>query len=121
MEQEQRWPSKTRWVITADEVGSVQLDLYDNPQGEYGVRAYIYALWVEKPYRRQGRASYLLRRAEEIAKCQGHKVVYLEWSRAEAPCEICHWYERRGYEAVSFSKSYALMKKDLASRGKVLN
>lgn len=78
--------------------------LFEDEFAPYDVTAEIYALCVNEEVRKQGYATALMDKAEEIARKNGHKAVYLYWSQLEAPRWVLDWYYRRGYEAVGFSK-----------------
>lgn len=114
-----RWPGKFRYIIaeeTPKGTASVQLELFDTPQDWDGFkgRAFIWGLWVDEPIRRQGVATRLMDRAEQIARENGHETVFLEWSIKESPIEISYWYNRRGYDEKSFTPGVnALMCKKL--------
>lgn len=112
--QEQTWHYGRRFLITT-EGASVHLEIYDEPLDEYQVQAYIGALWVEEPYRRNGLARKLLRKAEEIAKAEGMSCVFLEWRKVCTLSEIARWYEREGYDDVAFDNhgTYVLYRKNL--------
>lgn len=121
IEQIQRWPGKFRHIIMIDSPfgsASVQLELWDEPQDWDGFKGkvFLFALWVDETLRRQGLASRLMDRAEQIARENGHEYVYLDWSIKESPNEIFEWYVRRGYDDVAFSvgeNANALMRKKL--------
>lgn len=112
IEQEQKWSEYTRYLI-ANQHGSIQIELYDTEQ-QWGGTAWIYALWVKPRSRRKGWAANLLSRAEEVAKANGHKSVFLEWVAKDTPREILEWYQRRGYRGVQYddiNNSYCLLEK----------
>jgi ribosomal protein S18 acetylase RimI-like enzyme len=111
-EQTQNWHDQTR-VILFTKNASVQLELYTQPRGDYGVTAYIWALWVNPSFRRRGHATALLYRAEKIARENNRKEVYLEWAAKDTPVDILQWYNRRGYQEVEFDDDKVLLKKDL--------
>ena len=99
MIQTQYWHRNTRKLIMmAQGRATVQLTMYDEPMGLYDVTAEIYALWVNEELRGQGYATTLLDKAEDIARKNGHKSVYLYWSPFEARPWVLDWYYRRGYE-----------------------
>jgi ribosomal protein S18 acetylase RimI-like enzyme len=108
----QYWYKFKRYLLTLDGA-SVQLELYDKPLGDDKVTAYIYALWVDESDRRQGKATKLMDAAERIAKQCGYKEVFLEWNKQEAERSTLEWYERRGYDMVSFGMQSTLLKKQL--------
>ena len=111
--QEQKWHDFTR-LLLVEEGGSVQLELYDEPQ-EFGATAFLYALWVDESHRRQGIAGRLMEQAEHELRKRGHKSVCLEWKLKDTPVEIFKWYERLGYDEKSFDGhgTWALMIKEL--------
>lgn len=110
--QKQTWHSKTLYLLTT-EGGSVQLDIYTQPQGEYGIPAFIHNLWVQPYCRKEGKAKELLDKAETIAHNRGVSAVYLEWEVADTPRWMLDHYIRRGYEELEFGDGYALLKKSL--------
>lgn len=99
--QRQTWHSMTRLLI-AERKGSVQVEMYAKKQ-RWGGTAWIYGLWVEPEYRRQGKADELLTVAEDMAAQHNHKSVMLEWKQRDTPVEVLHWYLRRGYKEIRFS------------------
>ena len=115
--QEQKWHDFTRLLITEynpiEILGSVQVELYNEPQDDYGTTAYIYGLWVDS--RRHGYATALMDKAEDEARKRGHKIVALQWKLEDTPREIFSWYVRRGYKEKSFDgrATWALMIKEL--------
>lgn len=91
------------------------MELYREPQDEFGATAYIYALWIDEEHRCKGEAKKLLQRAEQIAKDAGHVAVFLEWKEADSPREVYqHLYLNTGYSEMASDQGYALLKKDLA-------
>lgn len=108
--QKQKWHYGTRYLLTT-EGGSVGLEFYDEPTDE--VEAYISALWVEEPHRRKGIATALMNTAEEIARREGYKSVWLEWRDTESEEHTLKWYLRRGYDDKKFGRGYALLEKKL--------
>lgn len=82
--QKQTWSKRTLYLLITDG-GSVQLDIYTQPQGEYGIGAFIHNLWVQPYCRREGKAKELLDKAETIAHNSGFSAVYLEWEAADTP------------------------------------
>jgi ribosomal protein S18 acetylase RimI-like enzyme len=109
--QEQKWHNTTR-VLLFDGVASVQMELYDEEQ-KWGGTAFIYALWVNKDFRRQGRAKKLLDIAESIIKQRGHKSAILEWDKRDTPYEVLDYYVSRGYNEFEFGKFSSVLKKEL--------
>lgn len=109
----QTWHDFKR-VLIANSHGSVQVELYDEKQ-EWGGTAFIYGLWVEPQYRRQGEAKALLRIAEDMAGKMGHKSVMLEWKERDTLYAVLKWYTRSGYTEREFSGNgdYYLLEKQL--------
>lgn len=107
----QTWHAFTRYLITADH-GSIQIEVY-NEELENGCKAFIWALWVDEEYRRQGIATRLIDKAEAICRDLGQEFVWLEWDERDTPREILDWYQRRGYNEVAFSETRSLLKKRL--------
>jgi ribosomal protein S18 acetylase RimI-like enzyme len=110
--QQQSWYKLTRYLLTLDGA-SVQLETYPIPQGQFNVKAYIYALWVDESERRKGKATKLMNMAERIAKQHGYKEVFLDWHVKEAAQSTLAWYGRRGYKSVAFNDEKTLLKKEL--------
>lgn len=75
--------------------------------------AFLWNLTVEEKHRRHHAATALMKKAEQIAKQQGSKRIWLEWSHDEAPQWVFDWYKRIGYDEKVFGKGYALMCKEL--------
>lgn len=113
IEQKQVWNNKVIYLI-ADEFGSVQLELFADKQN-FGSTVWLWDLFVLPEHRRQGHAKRLLRRAEEIAKAEGHKAVTLEWEGCNSEDWLLHHYLRNGYEEKQFSGNgdYYLLEKRL--------
>lgn len=94
--------------------GSIQVEMYDKPQDDYGSTAFIYGLWVNEPYRRQGVANTLLYEAEQYIRKCGHKKATLQWNERDTPREVLeHLYLNNGYEDVEFGRNSALLIKKL--------
>lgn len=108
---EQSWHSCRRWII-ATEGASVQLEIYPKPYSE-GVKAYIWAFFVEPEFRGKGIGTQLLKAAEDIAAKEGEPAVWLEWDRRDTPQWTLEWYLRNGYTEVSFGNDKVLLKKKL--------
>lgn len=105
MIQTQQWNRHVRKLIMMHHgTATVQLSMYEDEFGANNVTAEIYALWVNEEVRKQGYATALMDKAEEIARRNGHKAVYLYWTQLDTPRWVLDWYYRRGYEAVGFSK-----------------
>lgn len=108
--QKQTWSKRTLYLLITDG-GSVQLDIYTQPQGEYGIKAFIHNLWVQPYCRKQGKAKELLDKAERIVHNLDINAVYLEWEAADTPTWMLDHYSRRGYEKLDWGNGYALLKK----------
>lgn len=114
MIQTQKWNRHVRKLIMMRHgTATVQLSMYEDEFGPHDVTAEIYALCVNEEVRKQGYATALMDKAEEIARKNGHKAVYLYWSQLESPRWVLDWYYRRGYEAVGFSKHKIELNKKL--------
>ncbi|QCD39694.1 N-acetyltransferase [Muribaculaceae bacterium Isolate-007 (NCI)] len=113
MVQKQVWHSRTRYIIVVEGIATVQVELYDEPQGPDKVTAFICSLWVNEDERRYGHAGRILDRAEEIAAKEGHKRVHLEWCSLDSPQWVLEWYLRRGYEEREFGPNSSLLVKEL--------
>ncbi len=113
IEQRQEWNSKVIYLI-ADEFGSVQLELYKEKQN-FGGTCWLWDLFVLPEHRKQGHAKRLLKRAEEIAKTEGHKSVFLEWEAVNSEEWLLRHYLNNGYVERQFSGSldYYLLEKKL--------
>lgn len=116
--QRQQRHDKIRYILI-DEYASVHLELFDTAQ-DFGGTAFIWALWTNPDYRRQGHAKRFLEQAEQIAKEHGRAAVYLEWFECDTPTEILKWYYRSGYNDVEFGGKgdYVLLKKILNEHGR---
>lgn len=106
----QSWRTHTNFVIVSP-YGSIQLALWVPGESEYPT--FISYLWIDESCRRQGHASALLQKAEEIAASEGRECVWLCWDKADTPREILNWYIRRGYSEVSFNSQHVLLRKEL--------
>ncbi|MCM1225129.1 MAG: GNAT family N-acetyltransferase [Lachnospiraceae bacterium] len=113
IEQRQEWNNKVIYLIS-NEYGSVQLELYKDKQN-FGGTCWLWDLFVVPEHRRQGHAKRLLKRAEEIAKNEGHKSVFLEWEAVNSEDWLLHYYLRQGYDEKQFSGNgdYYLLEKKL--------
>lgn len=111
-EQYQTWYTLTRVLVFTDDA-SVQLELFKEPQGEFHISAYIFALWVDPSARNRGIATALLDRVEQIAKERGCKSIFLEWDKRDTSTDILEWYERRGYNERAFNSHKSLLEKRL--------
>lgn len=114
---EQEWTNTHRWVISTDDA-SVQLEIYPKPRGEYKIKAYIWALWVDASSRKKGIATALLQKAEEIATAQGEPFVWLEWDGTDSDHFVLDWYQRHGYNDVAFGAQNVLLRKTLTPEQK---
>ena len=79
-----------RWFVGRDSNGAVQAGLRYVLAYEW---AFVHWLWVAEPYRRQGVGSELLCRAEDDARQNACRGVYLDTFSFQAP----EFYQRRGY------------------------
>lgn len=115
IEERQEWLTQTRYMITAGEMGSVQLVLYNrNEPTHLRNKACIYNLWVNKSFRKEGMGTMLLKRAEEIAQRHGYRFVYLNW----IPCDdeqlwTCDWYIRQNYNGTQMLDGTIQFEKEL--------
>ena len=66
MVQKQVWHSRTRYIIVVEGIATVQVELYDEPQGPDKVTAFICSLWVNEDERRYGHAGRILDRAKSV-------------------------------------------------------
>lgn len=104
---------ETRYTLLVENKNSgVCLALYDTPQ-ECNIKAIIFSLKVEERYRKQGMATSLLRKAEQIAKSEGHTAVYLRWESSQSQSWVLDWYVRKGYEIMEGSEDHSLLRKNL--------
>lgn len=112
--QKQEWHDYTRFLLFADEGGSVAVELYPTEQN-WGSRAWLYGLYVDPENRRKGLGKLLLYHAEEVARIEGHKAISLEWAEKDTPEAILQWYLRNGYDEKQFSGNgdYYLLEKKL--------
>ena len=109
------WHDCTRYIL-ATEGGSAQLDVRGSHRFEDIIPepiAYFWDLWVEESNRRQGIATALIEKAEQIAKEESFSQIVLEWEEENTPLEIFKWYERRGYDERMFGNGYSFMVKQL--------
>ncbi len=109
---EQKWWDKTRYLIFCGQ-GSVQLEIFKEPWGSQGIKAFIWGLYVNEDQRLEGLATALMDEAERIAREQGLETVYMEREEVNTPLAIYQWYERRGYEEKEMGPGCALMRKEL--------
>lgn len=113
-EERQEWHTQTRYVITAGEMGSVQLVLYNsNEPTHLRNKAYIYNLWVNKRFRKEGMGAKLLKRAEEIAQRHGYRYIYLDWMPWDDELWACDWYIRQGYDGTLMLDGTIQLRKEL--------
>ncbi len=118
MIQHQQWYTEKRiLIVDENKHGTVQISIPGNVEEDSKIYesadALIYALWVDKPYRRQGVAKKLLESAEREAKRMGCRKVALEWDRRESKEWTLQWYERLGYVEKSFGRYSCLLTKKL--------
>lgn len=114
--QTQHWDKFDRiLIVDTEHRGSVQVDILFNKEGKERLcaDAFLYALWVDEDYRKQGEATALMAMAEAAAIARDCKAISLKWSSAEAPSWVYGWYERLGYEDTAFDYEDVLMVKKL--------
>lgn len=118
MIQKQHWSDIDRIIIT-DETNdaSVQLDIFhkdDEKRHEvFKADCLLWALWVGKPFRRNGAAKRLMEVAESYARTFGCESVALEYDRRDSKHWVFRWYERLGYEEKAFGRYNSLLVKQL--------
>lgn len=117
MVQFQRWIEEIRILIVSSvRHGSVQVSIPDKDSEDNFIKgkgdALIYALWVDEPWRKQGTARLLVKKAEREAKKIGCRKVCVEWDRRESESWVLKWYEQLGYKKIeSGTYSTILVKK----------
>lgn len=115
MIQVQKWLFGTRiLIVDGNSRGSVMLEIPQDKSKMGGADVWLYSLWVDRKYRKQGVARSLMELAESYAKHKGYKKIALEWDNREAPRWVKVWYEKRGYETSAFGRHNCLMIKKLA-------
>lgn len=100
-------------LVTTDGIGKVQIDLCHRDDSRFGRTAFIWDLYVQEKYRRQGIAKLLMNHAIKRAKNFGFTSATLEWELGNTPREIAWWYASLGFKEKEFSNNYALMVKQL--------
>lgn len=114
IEECQEWHTQTRYVITAGEMGSVQLALYNSKEPTYlRNKAYVYNLWVNENFRKEGMGTKLLKRAEEIAQRYGYRYIHLDWSPYDSKQWTCDWYIRQDYNGTQMLDGTIMFVKEL--------
>lgn len=106
-----QWNStKCTRLTIVDEKGrcKVQVDLLKDYK-HYGDCAYIWDLYVQEEYRRQGLAKKLMQKAIQRAKDFGYNKIFLEWDLRDTPIEIAKWYLSMGFIEERIGNGYALM------------
>ena len=119
MVQLQHWFGVDRVVLTDEQKSaSVLLDIF--PKGKdqgrsesYHADGLLWALWVDKPFRKEGVGRYMIEEAEKYAIMYGCKSLALEHDDREAPSWVKRWYERLGYEVKEFGRHSSLLVKQL--------
>lgn len=119
MIQKQHWFGVDRLLITDENCNaSVLVDIF--PKGKdqgrserYNADGLLWALWVDKAFRRNGAGKRLVETAEKYAAALGCKSLALEHDNREAPSWVKHWYERLGYEEKEFGRHQSLLVKQL--------
>lgn len=119
MIQKQHWFGVDRLLIV-DEINkaSVQVDIFQKgkDQGrseECQADALVWALWVDKAFRRNGAGRRMMEWAEKYATAFGCKTLALHHDNREASEWVARWYERLGYEEKEFGRHTSLMVKQL--------
>lgn len=113
MIQYQKWKDEKRILITDEQNhGSIQISIpYYNSNILGKADALIYALFVDKEYRRKNVAKQLLKLAEKQAKLNGINIIGIEFDKEESESFVLDWYLREGYKP--FSKRSKLLIKTL--------
>ena len=88
-----------RYVIFDDEGASVILEIYDKPK-IFGMRAYMYSLWVDNEARKKGLGTKLIKMCRDLTTCNGVDSLFLEWECGNQKW-VKEWYERNGYRVVA--------------------
>lgn len=110
----QTWSKTTRFIIMEDNAkASAILEIYNEPTPEESIKCFVFALQVDEDIRGYRIGSRLLETAEQLAKKEGEKYLFLEWNKADSPYWILDWYARHGYEEKAFGKDNALLRKEL--------
>lgn len=104
MIQKQHWKDEIRILITDEQNhGSIQISIpyYDsNILGK--ADALIYALFVDKEYRKNHVAKRLLKLAEQQAKLiNGINIIGIEVDKEDSESFVLDWYLREGYKPCS--------------------
>ena len=104
MIQKQHWKDEIRILITDEENhGSIQISIpyYDSDiLGK--ADALIYALFVDKEYRKNHVAKKLLKLAEQQAKLNGINIIGIEVDKEKSESFVLDWYLREGYKPYSY-------------------
>lgn len=110
----QEWADTNRYIII-HEHGTIQLNLYKKENND-GISAYVFGLYVDKNFRRNGVAKSLLEKAEQIARDNGYKSVALTYYSDSTPIDIMRWYERNGYKVIGhYREDWFTLEKELIS------
>ena len=88
-----------RYVIFDDEGASVILEIYDKSE-KFGMRAFMYSLWVDEQVRKQGKGTELIKICRDLTTCNGIDSLFLEFEMGNKKW-VKEWYERNGYRVVA--------------------
>lgn len=110
----QEWRTQTRYVITAGEMGSVQLVLYNsNEPTHLRNKAIVYNPWINTQFHKENMGTKLLKRAEEIAQRYGYRYIYLNWAPCGNKLWTCDWFVRQGYDGTQMLDGTIQFRKEL--------
>ena len=112
----QRWGDRLTRYNLLGTGGILMLDVLHEPWKRYPMEVgdgYLWNLTIDEPHRRHHSATALMKKAESIAREQGCKRLWLDWSIKEAPQWVFDWYVRLGYDEKRFGEGCALMCKEL--------
>lgn len=113
MIQEQHWLNCYRILIVDDEHhGSVMIDIPFNKK-DIQADAYLWSLWVDKPYRKHGVAKRLIETAVNESKKRGCKTMSLNWDCRESETWVPEWYDRLGFQTANLNRFEMFKIKDL--------
>ena len=105
-----------RYVIFDDEGASVILEIYDKSE-KFGMRAFMYSLWVDEQVRKQGKGTELIKVCRDLTTCNGIDSIFLEFETSNKKW-VKEWYERNGYRVVARNSdgNYYLMQNQMIIR-----
>jgi ribosomal protein S18 acetylase RimI-like enzyme len=110
----QHWHYYDKVIIMEEHCHAiVMMDIYKKKQKNFGGDVYLFDLYTDEQYRRQGLAKALMAEAEKVAREYGKTAIFLEWDKKETPYEILDWYMSLGYDETEFGPTTALLKKEL--------